>query len=314
MNQLSLFDLHCDTALRMLEEKQPLSDNAFAVSLKKAEPFAQYIQVMALYTSSRLTDAEGWLQLKRMLHNLQKDPSVAGGAVGLTSVCPERADGVTLLLGIEDARVLECRPERLEELYGMGVRIFTPLWSGGTCIGGAHDTEAGLTDFGELAVRRALELGMIPDISHASPASAEEIFDLAAEFRRPVIASHSNAYAVCPVSRNLRDGQIRSIVDCGGLIGLNLYTKFLASDRAASAEDVLRHAEYFLEHGAGDALAMGGDMDGAELPPDLGDLSLLPNLAECFLRHNYPEQLVRNIFFENAYRVMHAALSNHEPQ
>ena len=151
---------------------------------------------------------------------------------------------------------------------------------------------------------------MIPDVSHASVASAAEMFDLAAEYNRPVIASHSNAYAVCPVSRNLRDGQIKAIVESGGLIGLNLYTAFLAADHPASAEDVVRHADYFLSHGAEHALALGGDMDGAKLPDDLHDLAALPRLAECFLRHNYPESLVRDIFFENAYRVLHAALPN----
>lgn len=310
MQSLSLFDLHCDTALRMLEENQPLAENGFAVSLKKAAPFTQYVQVMALFTDPGFSDAEGWVHLRSMLHNLQNDPAVRSGAAGLGTVCPERAPGVSLLLGIEDARVLEHHPERMDELWDMGVRIFTPLWRGVTCIGGAHDTEVGLSDFGELAVRRALELGMLPDISHASAASADEIFDLAAEYRRPVIASHSNAYAVCPVSRNLRDGQIRAIVDCGGLIGLNLYTAFLAADRPATAEDVVRHADYFLSQGAENALALGGDMDGAELPADLPDLAALPTLAECFLRRNYSEDLVRKIFFENAYRVLRAALTN----
>lgn len=310
MQPLSLFDLHCDTAMRMLEENQPLEENGFAVSLNKAASFTQYVQVMALFTDPGLSDAEGWVHLQKMLHHLQHDPAVRNGTAGLSTVCPERAPGVSLLLGIEDARVLEHHPERMDELRDMGVRIFTPLWRGVTCIGGAHDTDAGLSDFGELAVRRALELGMIPDISHASVASADEIFDLAAEYSRPVIASHSNAYAVCPVSRNLRDRQIKSIVNCGGLIGLNLYTAFLAADHPATAEDVVRHADYFLSQGAENALALGGDMDGASLPSDLPDLAALPRLAECFLRHNYSEDLVRKIFFENAYRVLHAALTN----
>ena len=49
-------------------------------------------------------------------------------------------------------------------------------------------------------------------------------------------------------------------------------------------------------------------MDGADLPQDLRDLAALPVLAECFLRHNYPETLVRSIFFDNAYRVLRDAL------
>ena len=310
MNDLSLFDLHCDTAGRMLRKKQPLGDNGLAVSLKKAGAFRQYVQVMAFFPDNRLSPEDGWTHVRQMYENLLSDPDIRNGTAGISSVCPARADGASLLLGLEDARVLNLRLERVDELFSMGVRIFTPLWSGETCMGGAHDTAAGLTDFGEAAIRRAATLGMIPDISHASEASADEIFVIAADCRRPVIASHSNAYSVCPVSRNLRDWEIKAIVDSGGLIGLNLFTAFLAKDHPASAEDVYRHADYLLSHGAENALAMGGDMDGAELPDDLPDLSFLPDLAECFLRHNLPEQLVRNIFFENAFRVMHAALPN----
>ena len=67
MTNLSLFDLHCDTATRMLEERQPLEENEFAVSLRKAGVFAQYIQVMALFTDPRLSDSKGWTHLREML-------------------------------------------------------------------------------------------------------------------------------------------------------------------------------------------------------------------------------------------------------
>ena len=185
MENLSLFDLQCDTAGEMLATGQPLGENSLAVSLSKAAAFRQYVQVMALWANNRLSDADGWQQVRRMALNLKNDPAV-DGTVGLATVCPERADGISLLLGLEDARVLELHPERVDELFEMGVRIFTPLWRGVTCIGGAHDTDEGLSDFGELAVRRALELGMLPDISHASVASAALPPNTAAPFSPPI--------------------------------------------------------------------------------------------------------------------------------
>ncbi len=293
----------------MLNEGQPLADNNFAISLKKASPFGQYVQVMAFWSDYRLSDSDAWQSVRAMLKNLRDDSSVKDGTAKISNVCPEKGNGVSLLLGIEDARGLEKNIDRVDELYDMGIRVFTPLWAGETCIGGAHDTDKGLTDFGESAVRRAVKLGMIPDISHASVKSADEIFDIASEFGRPVIASHSNAYAICPVSRNLRDGQIKAIIDCHGLIGLNDYVNFLAKDHPATVEDLYRHADYLLSLGAEKALALGGDMDGADLPDDLKDLSYLPDVAECFLRHNCSENLVNAIFFENAYRVLHTALN-----
>lgn len=301
--ELSLFDLHCDTAFEMYCRNEELGINNLAVSLENAKKFKQYVQIMALWTDHRLKDGEGWLQCLRMLEHLRSDPAIQRGNALLTFHCPTRGSSTpSLLLGLEDARILEDDLSRIDLLADAGVRILTPLWKGVSCIGGAHDTDVGLTPFGRLAIARAIERGMVPDISHASEASAEEIFEIASECSVPVIASHSNSYTVCPVSRNLRDGQIKRILDCGGLIGLNLYRGFISQKENVRAEDLLLHIEHFLELGACDALSFGCDMDGAELPEDLSNLSLLPTLAEQMLRRNYSESLIHSIYFENAYR------------
>jgi membrane dipeptidase len=206
--KLSLFDLHCDTAKRMLLQKEPLAHNSLHVSLDKASCFWRYVQVMALFTPSNLSDEEGWECIVNMWNNLRGDPAVQkGDAVIRTNLIPS-APMPNFLLAQEDARILCNQLSRVDQLYSMGIRILTPLWKGNTCIGGAHDTNDGLSAFGKKAIARAITLGMIPDISHASEASANEIFEIATRASRPVIASHSNAYRICPVSRNLRDGQI----------------------------------------------------------------------------------------------------------
>ena len=305
--QLSLFDLHCDTACEMLAQHQPLSENRLAVSLGQAECFSQYIQVMAFWTDRRLDDEAGWQRLLELRENLLADPAVSEGRARICRGCPERGSGVSLLFGLEDARVLNRKPERVAALAEMGIRILTPLWSGETCIGGAHGTRAGLTDFGKAALREAMARGMLADISHASEQSADDIFALAADAGLPVIASHSDAYAVCPVSRNLHPGQIRAILASGGVVGINLYRRFLTGGDAAGMEDVRRHIEYFLEQGCERALCLGCDMDGAELPAELPSLSALPRLA-AYLCGYYPEELVQDIFFENAFRFAQAHL------
>lgn len=301
--RLSLFDLHCDTALRMLSYEKPLYDNPFAVSLAKADQYERYVQVMALFTPHALTDEDGWENMLRTWENLRADASVKSKQAQIrTNFSTDSDTSTSLLLSVEDARILNCDIDRVDQLYQMGIRIITPLWRGVTCIGGAHDTDVGLSEFGKSAMQRAIALGMIPDISHASEKSSEELFDLAKQASRPVIASHSNAYALCPVSRNLRDRQIKQIIDSNGLIGINLYTHFLREDGNASIVDVLRHIEYFLEKDARSALCLGCDMDGAELPTELSDVSKLPYIAEALLKRNYPENLIHAIFFENAYQ------------
>ena len=309
--KLSLFDLHCDTAGEMLYHKEPLSKNHFAVSLENAKKFDNYIQVMAHFTPHELSDEDGWSNMLAMHENLCHDVAVMRKDAIVRHTFAHEANAATLLLSIEDARILCEKEERVDELFDLGFRILTPLWSGMTCIGGSHNTEVGLTDFGKKAITRAVGLGIIPDISHASEASSRDIFEIAEAASRPVIASHSNAYEICPVSRNLRPWQIERLLHCDGLIGLNLFQAFLRTgDGGATASDVFPHIDYFLEHGAIDALSLGCDMDGCLLPPDIPDLSALPHLAELMLRHGYAEELIHKIFYANAFRFATTYLSS----
>ncbi len=299
--ELSLFDLHCDTAFEMLHRQQPLTKNELAVSLTGASEYTRYMQVMALWTPHDLDDEAGWEYNRRMLANLKNDPAILQKKA-LLRTFPDRALATPqCFLAVEDARIIGHDLHRLSMLYSDGVRIITPMWRGVNCLGGAHDTDAGLTDFGREALMRALELGMILDISHASRRSATEILALCREYASPVIASHSNAYAVCPVPRNLTDAEIRSIIASNGIIGINLHAPFL-SPKDASVEDILCHIEHFLSLGAENALAFGCDMDGGLLPNDIPNIAALIRIAERMQRANYSEKLIHAIFFENAYR------------
>ena len=300
---LSLFDLHADTAWAMYQTRQPLGSNSLAISLEKAQKYERYVQVMALWTTPSLSDEEGYLHLLKMVENLKKDSSVISGEVELVSTCPTRKSKKTsLLLSLEDARVLNGHIERVDELAELGVRSVIPLWSGETCIGGSHNTNVGLTEFGKRAAKEMLAHNMVLDISHASVESSKDIFELSSLYNKPVIASHSNAHAICPVSRNLYDWQIDAILSSGGIIGINLYHAFLEKDGNATLDSILSHIEYFLSRGAKKALCLGCDMDGADLLDDIPDLSYLDRLANHLSMHGYSQDLIDALFFENAYR------------
>ena len=304
MNKLSLFDLHCDTAYEMHRQGQPLLGNDLTVSLENSEKFEPYVQVMALWTAQDLSDEDGWRAFEAMHKNLFNDPSVVSKRAIVRTCGAElrTSEKPSLFLSVEDARILANDLSRVDRLYQCGVRILTPLWKGSTCIGGSHDTDEGLTEFGRRALLRALDLGMLLDISHASKRSAEEIFSLSGLQHKPVLASHSNAYEICPASRNLSRSQVLSILQSNGLIGLNLHTPFLKEGGDATLADLLPHIEYFLALGAQDHLALGCDMDGATMPKEIARISDLYALAELLLSRNYPESLVHKIFYWNAYQ------------
>ena len=298
--KLSLFDLHCDTAYEMYRRAQAFCDNQLAVSSKKAQVFERYVQIMAFWTDYNLSDEDGWIACLRMYESLLEDQTIKNGQITVAKGCPK--DFPSMIFAVEDARILGGQIERVDRLWDMGIRFLTPLWKGATSIGGSHDTESGLTPFGKSAIRRSFEKGIVIDISHASEQSSYEIFELGTQFHKPIVATHSNAYEICPASRNLRHWQAQSILQSGGVVGLNLYPSFLTTNQDAHIENILPHIEYFLDLGFEHNLCLGCDMDGATLPPEISNLSELPKLAELLLSRNYSEDLVHGIFFENAYQ------------
>lgn len=84
----------------------------------------------------------------------------------------------------------------------------------------------GLTSFGKEVVKKMNALGMIVDISHVGE---QTFYDAIATSTKPVIASHSCTYTLCPVPRNMTDDQIKALGKNGGVIHLNFYSGFVDS-------------------------------------------------------------------------------------
>ena len=139
------------------------------------------------------------------------------------------------MIGVEGGHMIEDKMEHLEALYARGTRYMTLTWNNSTSwASSAADERAkknlgrpyGLTEFGKAIVKRMNELGMIVDISHVGE---QTFYDAIATTSKPVIASHSCTYALCPVPRNMTDDQIKALGKNGGVIHLNFYSGFIDS-------------------------------------------------------------------------------------
>ena len=101
-----------------------------------------------------------------------------------------------------------------------------------------------MTDAGRALVRACHELGILIDVSHLTAAGFWDVLD---EARGPVVATHSNAWAVCPHSRNLDDRQLAALAERRGAVGVNLGVGFLAPDGRWDAglglEAIVRHVD-----------------------------------------------------------------------
>jgi membrane dipeptidase len=140
------------------------------------------------------------------------------------------------MLGVEGGHMIENDINNLDSFYKRGVRYMTLTWNNSTAWATSAKDEStkafnaspyGLTEFGKNIVRRMNQLGMIVDISHVGE---KTFWDAIQTTSKPVIASHSSVYALCPVFRNLKDDQIKAIAKNAGVIQVNFYSGFLDSN------------------------------------------------------------------------------------
>jgi membrane dipeptidase len=130
--------------------------------------------------------------------------------------------------GVEGGHMIEDDINKLDTFYKRGVRYMTLTWNNSPSWASSHTDEKnakyagprGLTSFGKQIIQRMNQLGMIVDISHVGEAT---FWDAIKTTTKPVIASHSNAYTICPVTRNLKDDQIKAVGKNGGVIHLNFF-------------------------------------------------------------------------------------------
>ncbi len=306
---LSLFDTHCDTALELYQHKADLDMNhRFHVSLESAKAYDRYAQFYAIWSNRRLDDESCWEVFLKASDYFKGEIARLSDKAALVTSRTELENAVrdgkhAAILAVEDARLTAGKLERLDELKAIGVRYLTLLWGGDTCVGGSHNTENGLTDFGKALARGCFERGIIPDISHASEQSADDLSAIAYEYGKPFIATHSNSFTVYPHTRNLRERHFSAIKELGGIVGVSLCPPHLTdtSLRPATAEDVFSHIEHYLSIGGEDIVGFGADWDGTDLPEGFHRVSDMTRMAEVMARHNYSDELIHKLFWKNFY-------------
>ncbi len=214
---------------------------------------------------------------------------------------------------IEGAEAIDTDLHALDVFYAAGLRSIGPVWSRPNIFGhgvplkfpSGPDTGDGLTDHGLRLVRRCNALGIMLDLSHLTE---KGFWDVARYSEAPLVATHSNAHAICPHARNLTDDQLRTIAESDGMVGLNFATAFLREDGQMVSDvpltQVLRHIDHLIDILGEDRVGLGSDYDGAMVPVDVTNVSMLPRLREAMERHGYGEELIKKLCHENWLRVL----------
>ncbi len=269
--KLSYFDLHCDTLYERW--RAPSTPK----HLDRAGDFAARRQIYAVWSEHSLSADEAYRQFFEIVKAVPLPP-----------------DG---MLAVEGGELLGEDLSRLDALAAYDLAYLTLVWRDECAIGGAWNTDKGLTPFGRKAVRRLGELGILPDLSHASDATFYDTVELTDTF----IVTHSNSRAICPHGRNLTDEMFGIVRDAHSLVGINLCPAFLREDGNAGIADVMAHIEHFLALGGEHTLCFGCDFDGiGHTPAGIGGPADLYAVAEQMAKAGYSDTLIGKIFYDNA--------------
>jgi len=308
-----VFDGHCDTLLRLLDDGPGLGVRSSEghIDLVRLREGGVTAQVFAIFVEDQYLPAGAVRQTLRVLDVLYRELERNPGHLLLATTAAdiERAKDegeVAAVVGIEGAESLEGDLGVLRVLHRLGVRLVTVTWSRrNQAADGIYEerTGGGLARFGLQLVQECNRLGILLDVSHLSAAGVQDVLQAS---EHPVIASHSNAYALCPHRRNLSDEQLIAVAAGGGVVGVTFVPSFLAPEgEQASLEKLLDHVEHIVRVAGEDHVGLGSDFDGFGAPAPLGleDVTRMPGITAGLLDRGYSEPQIEKVIGGNFMRV-----------
>jgi membrane dipeptidase len=209
----------------------------------------------------------------------------------------KRNGKIAFVICLEGASPLQNEISYLRNFYKLGLR----------CVGLTHDVRnevadgirerngSGLTHFGVSVVKECESLGIVVDVSHLSDRGTEDVLEVSSG---PIIASHSNARALCANRRNLPDHLIRGIAKGGGVIGFHALDRIVSDQPNPTLDHVLKHIAYVAELGGVDCVGVGPDIM-ENWDPHIVDYvsersSTIHGIPVTHWKHGYPEGMKSN--------------------
>jgi microsomal dipeptidase-like Zn-dependent dipeptidase len=260
-------DTHVDIPLAYMQEARfdAGTDTALRVDLGKMERGGLDAAFFVIFVEQGALTPDGYAhavaQAERKYAGIERllasQPQRIRLATTPEQVLANRAAGrLSALIGIENGYSLGHDLDRLDAAFARGARYLGLVHVGNNdlCTSSMPNAElgepavstVGLSDFGRAAVRRANQLGMMVDVSHASDACVR---DMLAATTAPIIASHSSARALVDHPRNLPDDLLRAIAANGGAVQAVAYKEFLKKDPARAAAEKALQAEVARQSG-----------------------------------------------------------------
>ncbi|WP_101843370.1 dipeptidase [Halobacillus sp. Marseille-P3879] len=217
------------------------------------------------------------------------------------------------VLHFEGAEVISPDLSNLEYYYEKGLRSLGLVWSRPNAFAqgvpyrypSTGDIGPGLSEQGIALVKKSNQFGIMLDTSHLNE---KGFWDVVAHSNAPIVATHSNAYALSPISRNLTDEQLKAIGDSNGVAGVTYSVNMLRKDGKMIQEtpigEVVSHIRYIVQLIGAEHVALGSDFDGTTLPNEINDVTDVPKLIEALEKDGFTNDEIERICFRNWHRVL----------
>ena len=288
---MHLFDLHCDTLYRVYTENLSIQDDSLSITPIKSEFFEKYTQFMAVWIPDCIRGEKAF-EFFKSCADIYRD-----------FYLPFNDEDRNFYLSVENGSVISGDLSKIPLLKEYGVKAVTIVYNEDNELGSGAFSESkfGLTSIGKKAVEEFEKNSIYIDLSHSS---VRTFYDVAEISNKPIIATHSNSYSMCPHKRNLTDEQFEIIKNSGGVVGINFYPPFLnPDDSKASVNDVIKHIYHFLSLGGEDTVCIGSDFDGCDALKELDSIDKMPFLYDTLLKSGFNEQVVQKIMYKNAHNL-----------
>ncbi len=173
-----------------------------------------------------------------------------------------KANGqVAMVLSLEGAAMIENELDRLDILYGFGVRAVGIAYSEGNALGAGlkEPGDGGLTVFGRRAVERMNKLGIAIDVSHSGDRTAMDTIHASS---KPIFITHAGARSLWDSRRLKPDEVIEACAEKGGVIGIEAapHTTITKKQPRHSIDSFMEHFAYCVDLVGIDHVAFGPDV------------------------------------------------------
>lgn len=315
-----IVDMHCDTLLS-LDENTHLRNNDLDIDLIKMKQSNYLLQNFAIFTNyDKVKDRVPYVlkNINKFYKEIEANKDLIKQVFSYKDI--EENKLMSAMLTLEEGDVINDDLDILELYYRLGVRMIALTWNFKNSIGSPNftpnpdryqmlrtlNTVDGLTPFGKEYVKKCNKLGIIVDVSHLGDKGFEDVLELST---KPIVASHSNARAICDVARNLSDEMILKLHQNNGVMGMNFCEDFISNDSNGSVENIIKHIDHIKELGCIDNIGLGSDFDGIKKREEMSDCSQMYMLIDALKEHGYSNEEIEKICYKNVLRVYEEVLS-----